>query len=313
MQADLNTAVYKLRGSWGNYVQSVLAFVVSTIMLFVGIHTDDDAMYPNVDTVLVIFMIFTLMNASVVLRNRHTADLLEELHNVEASRFWYPLIRGSDYAAWANYTFALGIFVTALVYVNLSVGKLSHLTSSVLFTAMATINLSKTVRDRFDATHFEHAITLISVISRLSVGTIPYAVVNVLCFLFASVSTIVGIVTDTSISGSGRFGIVVVFLAMIIATINLAKLIRDDPDANSLVWKIVTVVGFAGFTVADFIVPLFMDLEHSALLFIETNSLWALAATFSCSKILRDIYEDRMQKRSVVTHNVVSEPYQEPL
>jgi hypothetical protein len=296
MMSGLSVAVEKLRGSNGNLVQSVLSFGVSTLMLLVGIHTDDQVKYPGSDTIIVIFMIFALMNASITLRNRHAADLLSELHSVDGATFWYPLIRGSPYVAGINYVFAMGVFIATLVYVNLSINNLSHLTSSVLYTAMSTINVSKTVRDRMDANHFEKSENLIAVISRISAGTIPYAVVNVVCFLFSSIATIVGIVSDTAIPWSGRFGIVVVFLAMIISTINMAKLIRDDPSANSTVWKVVTVISFVGFTIADFVVPLFMDLEHSSLLFIEANSLWALSSTFACSKILRDLYEARERK-----------------
>lgn len=292
----MEIALRKLRGSVANRVQAWVSWLLN-VGLLIADGTAENSGYQAPYLLCSFLMVVALLNTAHHIRNYFVVDVCHtQLHLVP--NLWTRLLQGHGGFKLLNGLCALGAFVGALVLASEAQDQYDNMTVAVFATAFATINFSRTERDMFEADAWQASPNemderYLPVMKLLTRGTGSFALVNVLSTGFSVVSLFIGIAHRGPLELTERLLLALAALFLLISAVNASKMIRDAPGVNSRAWQLMTVASMLVSVTFCVAAPMLLPLSLTDRLFFETNFLWVLASTLTCSKVLRDRHEER--------------------
>jgi len=302
-------AVALLRGSFANHVLCCIAMVASCILTVSGfiMMTEGNSTSRTLLVVSMAFLVsqtFTLAKAS---RDKGVAmRALKDPTKQEAMKVFVPT-RAYLAQVVLFFLFALGCCLYSLSVIEVDARWWGFGVLDIVWLVVASFCLSKSVRDRHDATawsktQFTHVKqNQLRQILQESAGTLEYRIMVYLSF-FAAIGFTLGFTWSSwmnmAIERRGFLSLGVIFHAS--SCFHMAKLVRDRQDelkvmelSKQVPFQIMVIVSFLLSWLVPLVGTCMMGLGQEQLLFQITGQLMTTNTTLNLAKVVRDKQEMR--------------------
>jgi len=327
-KVDLAISLEAVRGSQANFIQSIVAMIVSITASLAGLAAVEDidgggsSAFGGMGSAKAVFGFATLLfvctglNLSKAIRDRSFADAFTLSLGVGPSVTLKTQLRGSTASLYASiFAMAASLFLAgaSIIQLNGRGTSANHLFVGLAFCLSSTVTVAKVIRDRFDADFLDacslaaptlQLVRLMGVSEGLIGGTQAFFYLSLFSALVSVISVIIVILlSGLDIGNKIIVSVCVIFLA--VASINASKMVRDKLDRsrgaaqNTTSWNLITTISFVIAVIAaaagSYAACLVGVLSHSMCAFVVTGMCWVLASVLTFSKVARD-YEERSRK-----------------
>jgi hypothetical protein len=299
-EANFDHTVRLLRGSYGNYLQTIMSFSVALVFTIWGILYDNDWSedLKNFMMLTVFFMVFSVLVAGKNVRDCQMADLFN------GDKFAIYNRGSGSYRVLVMLSAVISVIFPLQTIAKSGSSNMAFMTLGLFYLLSASLNLSKVVRDRTDASFFkdyeQYLEGDIDKIRKLSRGTIIFLLSNGLSTVGSVVFYLQGLWKLPLLSSERKFSMTVTLAFAIFGCVEISKFVRDLM-IESLAKEIST-----GY---KFMLPLFVLLslilaygstyyyysynliKPEEFKFIILGLSYCLSSVLSISKLMRDASE----------------------
>ena len=328
VKVDLAISLEGVRGSQANFIQAIIAMIVSITATLAGLAAVDDidgggsAAVGGMGSAKAVFGFATLLfvctglNLSKAVRDRSFADAFTQALGVGPSVTLKTQLRGSTASLYASiFAMAASLFLAgaSIIQLNGRGTSANHLFAGLAFCLSSTVTVAKVVRDRFDADFLEGCslaapplqLVRIMVVSEGLIGGTQAFFYLSLCSALVSVISVIIVILLSGLDVGNKIIVSVCVIFLAVASINVSKMVRDKLDRsrgaaqNTTSWNLITTISFVIAVVAaaagSYAACLVGVLSHSMCAFVVTGMCWVLASVLTFSKVARD-HEERSRK-----------------
>lgn len=303
LSADTEMAVVMAtwRGARAHRLQVAMTWVGQVTMLLLDVALEEEPQGFGAAFLLCMgLLLVTLFNTAHHVRNKRVGDELQTHAHREPS-FERQVLQGHAAFLLGNGLSVVGALVAALYLAARAQDGYDHWSVAVWATLFATVNWSRALRDEFEAqtlarhsrAHQSDERLWLPLAKTLARGTTWYLAANLVSAGWAMSSALVGVATRAHLLLLERVFLASGLVFMVIMSVLAAKMLCDAPGVHTVLWQVMTSVGWVLATALCVVLPLVMDgTTSSDRLFFETHVVWVLAATLSGTKVVRDRYAE---------------------